>query len=301
MARDAEPPERSGAPTAPPPATPPPATPPGSRLGSTAGALARKPLVWLTGVVVAALGVTLTNAIAPTFDTLLDPILQRGPAVELLDATSFRSELGESVVFPRSTVFTDADLAELNAQPDPTAWLENRGGVAPGTVFVQLVLAGNRKEPVRIVDLQPVATCAAPLDGVLFEDPPAGSDESIRIDFDLDRPGTKGTAHETDGTTGAPFFPAHTISLASGEQQVLIVTASTTTQSCTVRFALTVLDGGERRQIEVPSADQPGFRVTARMPDPAYQAVYLGGVICLDGFVRASQEYLAGHDPDPCR
>lgn len=288
MATDAEPPDRSGAPTVP-------------RVGATARSLARKPVVWLTGVVVAALGVTLTNAIVPTFNNLLDPILQRGPAVQVLDASTFRSELGESVVFPRSTVFTDGDLAELNAQADPTAWLESRGGVAPDTVFVQLVLAGNRKEAVRIIDLRPVVTCAAPLDGVLFEDPPAGSDESIRIDFDLDQQGARGTAHEADGTTGSPFFPAHTVSLTSGEQQVLIATASTKKQSCTVRFALTVLDGDERSEIEVPAADQPGFRVTARLPDPAYEAVYLGGVICTGGFVRASRDYLAGTDPDPCR
>ena len=288
MATDAEPPDRSGAPAVP-------------RVGPRARSLARKPVVWLTGVVVAALGITLTNAIVPTFNRLLDPILQPGPAVQVLDASTFRSELGESVVFPKSAAFTDGDLAELNAQADPTAWLESRGGVAPDTVFVQLVLAGNRKEAVRIIDLRPVATCAAPLDGVLFEDPPAGSDEARRIDFDLDQQGARGPAPAADGTTGSPFFPAHTVSLASGEQQVLIATASTKKQSCTVRFALTVLDGAERSEIEVPTADRPGFQVTSRLPDPAFEAVYLGGVIFTGGFVRASRDYLAGNDPDPCR
>ncbi len=49
------------------------------------------------------------------------------------------------------------------------------------------------------------------------------------------------------------------------------------------------------------ATDRPGFMVTAALPEKAYQAVYLGGVICLDGFVKASQEHLAGNDPDPCR
>jgi hypothetical protein len=262
--------------------------------------LLRKPIVWLTGIVVAALGATLTNALVPTFNNLLDPILQQGPAIEVLDASTFRSELGESVVFARGTSFAATDLAELNAQADPTAWLESRGGVAPGTVFVQLVLAGNRKNPVRIIDMSPIAVCQEPLDGLLFEDPPAGNDESIRIDFDLDARGAAGTAHEADGTTGAPFFPGHTISLGPGEQQVLIATASTKKHSCEVRFALTVLDGSTRSTVQVPAADQPGFAVTAALPEDAYQAVYLGGVICLDGFVKASKEYLAGNDPDPC-
>ena len=79
MATDAEPPDQSGAPTVP-------------RVGDRARSLARKPVVWLTGVVVAALGVTLTNAIVPTFNSLLDPILQRGPAVRVVDASTFRSE-----------------------------------------------------------------------------------------------------------------------------------------------------------------------------------------------------------------
>lgn len=285
MSTDPAPPRRASQPPAP---------------RGAARAFVRKPVVWLSGVVVAAAGVALTNALVPTFNSILDPITQRGPAVEVLDASTFRSETGESVVFARGTAFSDADLAELNAQTDTAAWLEARGGVAPGTVFTQLVLAGNRQDPVRIIDMVPQATCTEPLDGVLFEDPPAGSDESIRIDFDLDAPGAPGTTHAADGTTGGAFFPARTISLGQGEQQVLIATASTKRQSCEVRFALTVLDGSDRSTVLVPTEDQPAFRVTAALPEPAYEAVYLGGVICTGGFVKASQEYLAGSDPDPC-
>ena len=290
------------APVQPAPVQPTPVQPASGVGARTAGArsLARKPVLWFTGIVVAALGVTLTNSLVPAFNRILGPVLERGPAVQVLDATTFRSEAGESVVLPRGTTFTAADLTELNAQSDTAAWLEARGGSAPGTVFVQLVLAGNRKEPVRIVDLTPVATCSKPLDGLLFEDPPAGSDESVRIDFDLDARGSAGLTHNADGSVGGAFFPGHTISLAQGEQQVLIATATTKKQSCEVRFAMTVLDGGERTTIEVPAADQPGFRVTAPLPESAYQGVYLGGVICLDGFVKASKEYLAGHDSDPC-
>lgn len=290
------PPERSG----PERSRPSGARSSGARSGGAGRALLRKPAVWFSGIVVAALGVTLTNALVPTFSGLLDPVLQRGPAIEVLDAATFRSEAGESVVFPRGTTFTAADLAALNAQTDTAAWLEARGGSPPGTVFVRLVLAGNRTDPVRIIDVAPVARCTAPLDGVLFEDPPAGNDESIRIDFDLDTPGTPGRTHNGDGSVGGAFFPAHTISLGPGEQQVLIATATTRKQSCEIRFALTVLDGKDRTTVTVPEADQPGFRVTAALPESAYDAVYLGGVICLDGFVRASPEYLAGDDPDPC-
>jgi hypothetical protein len=236
----------------------------------------------------------------PTFNNLLDPILQRGPAIEVLDAATFRSdEIGGSVVFAAGTPFTDADLVTLNEQSDPTAWLEDRGGVPVGTVFVQMVLAGNRKDAVRIIDLAPVAACSAPLAGALFKDPPAGSDASVRIDFDLDS-GSAGTYRDADGRPAA-FFPAQTISLAQGEQQVLIATATTARQSCEVRFRLTVLADGEREEIAVPAADQPGYRVSAKLPDTAYDAVYLGGVICSGGFVKASQEYLAGDDAEPCR
>lgn len=290
MAREQNPPDQK------------PSEPPASASTSprAARSLARRPIVWLTGIVVAALGATLTNALVPTFNRLLDPIVQHGPAVEVLDASAFHSdEVGDSVVFPASTSFGKDDLATLNDQSDPTAWLEARGGVPVGTVLAQFVLAGNRKDPVRIIDMVPAATCTTPLAGALFKDPPAGSDDSVRIDFDLDGGGA-GTYRGSDGRPTA-FFPARTISLAQGEQQVLIATASTARQSCEVRFRLTVLADGEREEIEIPAHDQPGYRVSAKLPEKAYDAVYLGGVVCPDGFVKASKEYVAGHDPQPCR
>lgn len=259
----------------------------------------RKPVVWAGGVVVAALGVALTNAVLPFFESILDPLTESGDAVRVLDAATYRSDQqGFSVVFPAGTSFSAADLAELNEQADPTTWLEARGGSAPSRVLVQLVLAGNRKEPVRIIDMEPVATCTAPLSGPYFEDPPAGGEDSIRIDFDLDRPRTPGMHDDGSGESG-PFFPAHTISLAQDEQQVLIATASTERQSCDVRFRLTVLDGDERAEVQIPAAGEEPYRVSAQLPLSEYETVYVGGVICPE-FVQASREYVEGIGPAPC-
>jgi hypothetical protein len=252
----------------------------------------KRPVVWLGGIVVAALGVALTNALVPWFTSLIDRATERGSPVEVVDAQPYQSdEAGASVAFPADVELGDDALAEVNAMEDRFTHLLARGGSPVGAAFTRILLEGARSDTVRIVDAGIERDCGEPLDGSLFLDPPAGADDSIRLDFDLDEADPEATRRGDDGQP-AQFFPAQTISLAEGEQVPLVVTASTQEQSCAFRVRFTVLSGGDETTVVVPDAAEPPFRVTASLPETEYDAVFLGGVACGAGeFVRASEEY----------
>lgn len=271
-------------------------------LGSmtTARSWLRRPIVWLGGIVVAALGIAITNALVPAFSSFIGSFTEQGPPIDVIDATPFKSdEAGGSMVFASGAVFTGDDLAELNTADDRFAWFIERGGVPLETAFVRLVLEGNRADAVRIVDADVESNCSAPLDGTIFLDPPAGGDQSIRLDFDLDAQDSAPTYRAEDGST-AQYFPAQTISLANEEQVTLVVTASTREQHCTFAVVLSVLEGDRTTEVRIPEAGARPFAVTARLDETEYDEVYLGGVICSNGFVRAGDAYFSGDTDRMC-
>lgn len=260
----------------------------------------RRPVVWLGGIVVAALGIAITNALVPAFSSFIGSFTEQGAPIDVIDATPFRSdEAGGSMVFASGAAFTGDDLAELNTADDRFAWFIERGGVPLETAFVRLVLEGNRADAVRIVDADVDSNCSAPLDGRIFLDPPAGGDPSIRLDFDLDRQDPAPTYRAEDGSI-AQYFPAQTISLADNEQVTLVVTASTQEQYCTFAVVLSVLEGDRTTEVRIPEAGARPFAVTARLDETEYDEVYLGGVICSNGFVRAGDAYFSGDTDRMC-
>ena len=208
----------------------------------------RRPVTWIAGIVVAALGATLTAALSGLFGGWLGRATETGQAVSLDSVSTYRSDAtGASAVFPAGAQFTSADLDELNQVDDAVAWLERRGGVPVQSVYIQLALSGNRSSPVRITDISVSPTCGEPLDGLLFNDPPAGADDSISVSFDLDDPDPVAMLLSEDGAV-VPYFPARTVSLTKGEQQVVLVTASTNEHHCTFTLDLTVLESDETKR-----------------------------------------------------
>lgn len=259
----------------------------------------RRPASWIAGIVVAALAATLTGALTGVFGNWLDRATETGPAVSVDSVSTYRSDAtGRSTVFAAGTPFTSADLDELNQSEDDVAWLEGRGGVPVQSVYIQLVLSGSRSDPVRITEIGVSPTCRAPLDGLLFENPPAGADDSISVFFDLDDADPVAMLLRDDGTA-EPYFPARTLSLAKGEQQVVLVTASTNESSCTFTLDLTVLERDETRVQKVSMPNGSPFAVTASVPDREYEDVYLGGVIC-STWVKAGTAYFEGDSENYC-
>lgn len=268
----------------------------------------QRPLIWLTGLVVAAVGGFLTDSMKDVFQGWSDRASTSGPAVMVSQVATYRSDaVGASVAFPRDTVFGDSALTDLNAvrqtnsgsAGSDTSWLEERGGVAVGSVFIQMVVTGNRSTPVRVMNVEVVPECGPPLDGLLFLDPPAGADLSVRLWFDLDEQHPTAMDASADDADPLPYFPDRTISLSRGEEQVLLVEARTTQKYCSFSLRLTVLDEGATQQQEVALPDGSRFQVTARLPENNYDRVFLGGAIC-SAWVEANEAYFAGDHEHSC-
>ena len=269
----------------------------------------RRPVTWVAGVIGTALTATAVTAVGSRLEDVVAEATETGPPVSVDQVMEFRSDMyGDSVAFPRGASFTDADLAQLNqidqevGGVDSVEWLESRGGVAPDIVLIQLAVSGNRAETVRMTNLEVRPDCSAPLDGLWFEDPPAGADDSIRMHFDLDdlNPVAKVSSMEGAPTEGAEdYFPARTVSLEEGEQQVIIVSASTEEKYCSFFLEMTVLEGSETSTHRVAMPDGSPFEVTASLPLEQYEAVYLGGVVCYP-WVKAGNAFFSGDWEHQC-
>ncbi|MGM7669289.1 hypothetical protein [Microbacterium sp. A93] len=252
----------------------------------------KRPVTWIAGIVVAALGTVLTGTLGSFLEDNLPALPSTGDPVAVSRVSTYRSDLyGNGVAFPRGTTFGDAALADLNSMgAESTSWLEQRGGAALGSVFFQIVLTGNRTDGVRILGAEANAECGPPSDGLLFSSPPAGAEESIGLYFDLDSPNSRALSA---ADPSQPYFPANSISLTDGESLVLLIEAHTDRQYCAFSIDLSVLDGERASVQQVTLPEGRPFEVTAFIEESRYEQVYLGGVIC-STWVQANEAYFAG-------
>ncbi|WP_423182498.1 hypothetical protein [Arthrobacter sp. NyZ413] len=259
-----------------------------------------RPIVWLGGVVVAALGIAITNMLVPLFGTVLNNLTETGDPVRV-DLVKISDVGGRSYAFPATAMFTSQDLDQLNAMAPEAqhAWLESKGGVSPGIMYVQLTLSGNRSEAVRILDLKPVSKCTQPpYSGTLFESPPAFLEASLLVSLHIDDPDPSAMYSPAGASTERPYFLDNTILLAKDQQQVMVVQIDTRKSLCSVDLELSVLESGKTAVQKIDDHGAP-FQVTAELARTSWQHVYLGGSIC-PRYVPASASWLSGGTKDPC-
>jgi hypothetical protein len=243
-----------------------------------------------TAVVLAAVTAAVTVVVTQHVtarDTPATPA-RHGPPVKIDSVTVMRTETqGGLYVFQRAVDLSRSELRSLNQLrhgPGDDAWFRSHGGVDPSPSNVQLVVEGNEDRPTRITNLTLIKNCQVPLDGTLFDDPPAGGQPALPINFNLDSP--QALAQTPDGHD---YFPSSTILLNPGEVQVIAITASTRLHYCRYSLRLTVLAGGQTT-IENVTDDGRPFQVTAlHEPISQYHALYTGGVdnVSTGDFIRA--------------
>jgi hypothetical protein len=163
------------------------------------------------------------------------------------------------------------------------AWFFSRGAYEIGGASTQLVIQNNRSYPIRIIDMNVVKSCGAPLTGTLFFGAGGAVDSTVGLGFNLDSPDTDAEAARGTGPAAwtPGYFDNYTISLEPGEQQVFDIYTVTTNQACVYRLQATVLDGSKKVYQLIGDGAEP-FRVTAMPgsagPDfAAYKAVFMGG------------------------
>jgi hypothetical protein len=250
-----------------------------------------RPIVWLGGIVVAALGIALTNALVPQFGKGINQLTQSGEAVNIDDLSVWR--IGSYLAF--ESEFSPAQVETLNDQSEQEQWLVDQGAVDMGSVEVRLALSGNRADVVRIVNMTPVSDCSQPpYSGALFVSPAAGGESITRLSFDLDDPDpvAKTTNVEDGASREEPYFANNTLSLKQDEQQVFIVTATTRLHLCSFDLDLSILENGTIRTQTIDNHGSP-FQVTAPLADRRqWGQVYLGGVMCAGRYVEATENWL---------
>jgi hypothetical protein len=213
-------------------------------------------------------------------------------------------------VFPRKAVFTSSQLKILDRSPTigiPSMDLLFSLGAYQSYSDTQLVVQNNQVQQIRVLDMNVVKSCQAPLTGTLVYSPDAGSDPSIQLGFDLDSTDTEAETGQTG--IGAivqkpDYFARHTVSIQPGAQQVFDIVAVTSKHSCSFRFGLTLLVGSKKTYQLIGDGSQP-FRISAILGTKyngtsfsAYNSIYAGGVASPTGddrFVRVDPKTYKGY------
>lgn len=273
----------------------------------------RRPVVWigsLATAVITAVAVSLTvfftnHAIGVGQANVHPTQSPHGPPVVVAAVKVLRNAAyqGYSFVFPKPLDLTRPQLQSINRLTSGLqigglnhyyAWAREHHGVDPNVVIIQLVLAGNRNQPVRILGMQPVGECRAPLAGTLFDSPPAAEDNSVSIGFNLDKPDPAAQVYSETTGFGADYFSSKTVSLRYQKQQVFQIVARTAKHYCKFRLQLSVLAGGKTSTETIGDGPHP-FQVTGLLPASSnsvdgYKRAYVGGVLspCGSRFVQVN-------------
>lgn len=224
-----------------------------------------------------------------------------GPPLAVVSVSVQRDDTyqGGTYIFPSALQINDTLLRRINSVSPGLSednyyesWARTHGGIDPGAIVIQLILAGNRTYPVRILNMQPVGQCTAPLNGTLMLSPPAGEDNSVLIGFNLDKSDPVAQSYSETQGFGQSFFESRTVTLAYPQQQVFEVFGRALQHYCQFKIRMTLLVGRQQEVEVIGDGSQP-FRVSGVLPYVYYKEVYFGGVmnngcpgVPPDGFAR---------------
>ncbi len=216
-----------------------------------------------------------------------------GPSVGVDLVRLERSTDAPTWIFPQAIRLAEGELGRLNGMShyseEQDHWFRRKGAVDPIDANIKIVVHGNRDRPVRIVDMKVAPRCSAPLLGTLFESPTAGSEESVRLGFDLDDENPRARTIVNKSQWGGGYFQRKTISLKRDEEVTFQVLARTLKHYCEFSLTLEILDSGTLIRQTIDDHGKPfkvsalrtrsdayGFPVTDHA---AYREVYVGGLM----------------------
>ncbi|MDL4774528.1 hypothetical protein [Actinomadura xylanilytica] len=246
-----------------------------------------RPAVWLGSILTAGV----TALVVTLVSTGGQKVLQapKGSPITIGAVALQRDEdlKGDSYVFRDPVTVPPDQLRVMSANMDASGWARSNGGVDVDTVIAQVVLVGNRTDPVRILGMKAIKHCGPPLTGTIINKPTGGADDTIRLAFDLEAPDSSArTWSGGGGGFGGNYFDSKTISLKYKEQQTLQILGITRRKYCEFRIQLTVFNGKRTETMTMTNGGHP-FKVSAQLPFPqdnsapfsGYQRAYVGGVL----------------------
>ncbi|WP_433366138.1 hypothetical protein ACQPZX_37165 [Actinoplanes sp. CA-142083] len=225
-----------------------------------------------TKALVALVGTTAVAAVVPgvlpyVSDHTLD--LFRAPIADV------RSEIGSSAEFLGQAATEVVTTEPENIVADPRF-------VPAGYAGTRLTLEGRRSAPVTVLDMSvEIVERLPPRRGTLIFVRSQGEGDNTVVDLDLDAPRPVPVA-----AGGGPYFTGKHITLGRGELWVIDVRSRTTGHEYAWRLHLRLRYRGADREVTVPPAGQPPFRMTAFVAPADYR----------QQFVWNDKGVLAGHD-----
>ncbi|MFI5892672.1 hypothetical protein ACIA5D_21435 [Actinoplanes sp. NPDC051513] len=226
-----------------------------------------------TKALVALVGTTAVAAVVPgvlpyVSDHTLD--LFRSPIVDL------RSEIGSSSLFLGQAATEVVATAPEDIVADPRF-------VPAGYAGTRLTLEGRRSAPVSVLDMSvEIVERRPPRRGTLIYVQSQGEGDNTVVDVDLDAPRPLPVA----AGGGGPYFTGKHITLGRGELWVINAQFRTTQHEYAWRLHLRLRYRGSDREVTVPPADRPPFRMTAFVAPGDYRQL----------FVWNKDGLLTGHD-----
>jgi hypothetical protein len=153
------------------------------------------------------------------------------------------------------------------------------GNVDTESTSFAVRMEGNTSKPVRITNMHAVATCTAPLNGVLFYNPNAGEQFNPQIAFDLDQPDPIARGRGKDDGRGNPvykgeYFVNHEYVLKLGEPATFVVSATTREHYCEFHLVMDLLVNGAPTTQKIENDGKP-FTVSAGLGTRPYD----GGIV----------------------
>jgi hypothetical protein len=249
-------------------------------------------VVWLAGLVVAALATvlsgTLTSVLGHLFDSrAVEDRLAGGEDIAVTvavvhDDSNFTTALTGRYDIPPD----DPSRADLTA--GEAAQLADRltasGGYAVPYLRLRILLEGRRSQQIQVTDLAIIGLRSGPAPrGTLVHIPPQGGGAITQLAYDLSDPLPVAQAVGEDGPTGHPYFVGNGISLADREQAPLtaqLIAKPGASEEFRLQLRYTL--GGRAKTQSIDDHGRP-FRVAAlncsRAPDGSpvlsYDSAYL--------------------------
>lgn len=234
--------------------------------------LAKKPVTWVVGVILVALGATFSSGLQSMFAGLLpDGWSEPGSGIKVVDVR--RKPLSGPVLIPQaeSAKFTDqTDAREKVNDPD---WEAQHEWYAAGRITWEVTLVGRHSDPVVITDLRPSRTgaCTKLLrQGTLVNDVPQGEGQKIELKtaIDADVPVL------TSVDDGSAYFDGGTVTLAKGETVVISIQATSAGPTCEWVLEADYVDHGKRDTMTIKAPGDRPFAITGYSEDQPYDRTW---------------------------
>lgn len=215
-----------------------------------------------TKALVALIGTTAVAAVVPgvlpwASDRVLD--FFHRPIVEVT------GDIGSSIHGLDLAASETVAIAPLDAGSDPRF-------IPAGYALTKLTVEGKRSAAVSILDASvEVEARLPPRRGTLFVIPPQGEGDNTLIDLDLDAPRPGLVTHDGRG----PFFIGKHLTIDRGEVSVIAIESRATRHEYAWRLHLRLRYRGSDRELVVPPAGQPAYRMTAFVAPADYRRQFV--------------------------